>query len=191
MERKGTGFCVFDDNAKKPAERLARFCYVLPIDKLYKKDITIFTEIYSSHYENEPAKLGADSEMSVLIYDENGNRYFSKGGHIPNDEQLAKPVSAPFPGCGAAITSSSRNIEFAVKYLDFFYGEQGHLLSNFGVEGESYTTVDGKSIYTEAITKNENGLSMSQAMAMYQRAYSSGPFIQDVGYIEQYYALPQ
>ena len=32
---------------------------------------------------------------------------------------------------------------------------------------------------------------MSQALPLYVRAANEGPFIQDVRYIEQYYALPQ
>lgn len=102
-----------------------------------------------------------------------------------------KPVSSPFPGIGAAISTSSKNVELAVKYLDYFYGEEGSRLANFGVEGKSYTMVDGVPTYTETIMKNPDGLSVSQAMAMYQRAYSTGPFVQDKGYIEQYYALPE
>ena len=102
-----------------------------------------------------------------------------------------KPVSSPFPGIGAAISTSSKNVELAVKYLDYFYSEEGSRLANFGVEGKSYTMVDGVPTYTDVIMKNPDGLSVSQAMAMYQRAYSTGPFVQDKGYIEQYYSLSE
>lgn len=83
-----SGYYVFDNNAEKPIERLAKVCYVFPINRLHKKDITIVAEIDSSRYESELAKLGADSKMSILIYDESGNSYFSMGENIPQNEQL-------------------------------------------------------------------------------------------------------
>lgn len=35
---------------------MAEISYVLPLDRLYKKDITLFTQIDSSRYENELAE---------------------------------------------------------------------------------------------------------------------------------------
>ena len=125
---------------------------------------------------------GSDIKLGTLTYpvanaDSKGAKY--------------KAISLPYPGMGAAVTTSCKNPALAIKYLDYFYGEEGHILTNFGIEGKSYTMKDNKPTYTEEITKNPKGLSMSQAMAMYLRAYSSGPFVQDVGYIEQYYALDE
>ena len=88
LNKKHSGFYVFDNNAEKKVEKMAKLCYVLPLDRLYKKDITLFTQIDSSRYENELAKLGADTETSVLIYDESGKSYFSMGSRIPADKQL-------------------------------------------------------------------------------------------------------
>jgi putative aldouronate transport system substrate-binding protein len=39
--------------------------------------------------------------------------------------------------------------------------------------------------------KNPNKWTSAQAMSMYARSAMSGPFIQDKGYIMQYYELPQ
>mgnify|MGYP002615509160 FL=1 len=65
------------------------------------------------------------------------------------------------------------------------------MLNNFGIEGESYEMKDGYPTYTDVITKNPDGLAMSQALPLYVRAANEGPFVQDARYIEQYYALPQ
>ena len=65
------------------------------------------------------------------------------------------------------------------------------MLFNFGIEGESYTMVDGEPVYTEKITNNPEGLSMSAAMAMYMQSYNTGAFVQDKRYMEQYASLPQ
>ena len=62
---------------------------------------------------------------------------------------------------------------------------------NFGIEGESYTMVDGYPTYTELVTKNPDGLSMQQVLAQYTRSWADGPMVQDRRYMEQYAARPQ
>lgn len=92
---------------------------------------------------------------------------------------------------GAAITTQSKNVELAAKFLDYAYGDQGHLLFNFGIEGQSYTMVGGQPIYTDLILKNPNQLPPAQALALYSHAYTGGPFVGDKRYLLQYYALDQ
>jgi putative aldouronate transport system substrate-binding protein len=90
-----------------------------------------------------------------------------------------------------AISASCKNVEIAARFLDWGYSDAGHLYYNFGIEGESYTMQNGKAIYTNTVMNNPQGWSVGQAMAAYERAVYSGPFIQDEGYIEQYYSLPE
>lgn len=87
----------------------------------------------------------------------------------------------------AAITTACKYPEVAAKFLDYAYGEEGGLLFNFGVEGESYNMVDGYPTYTDKVMHNEEGLTKTNALMRYIRAAGSGPFIQDKRYIEQYY----
>lgn len=88
----------------------------------------------------------------------------------------------------AAISSSCENIEAAARLLDYAYSEEGHLLYNFGIEGESYEMTDGKAIFTEKVMNNPD-LSLAQSLSGYIRATYNGPFVQDGNYIDQYYAL--
>lgn len=88
---------------------------------------------------------------------------------------------------GAAITRDCKDPALAARFLDYSYSEEGYMLNNFGIEGESYNMVDGYPTYTELITKNPNGLSMAQSLPLYVRAANEGPFVQDKRYIEQYY----
>ncbi len=90
-----------------------------------------------------------------------------------------------------AISTGCKNIDAAIKYLDYGYSEEGRMLYNFGIEGKSYVMKDGYPTYTEEITNNPEGLSMTVALAKYTRSYSTGPFIQDKRYMEQYASLPQ
>src|SRR5699024_9977344 len=81
--------------------------------------------------------------------------------------------------------------EIAAKWLDYGYSEKGHMLFNFGVEGESYNIEDDYPKYSEVITENPDGLSMGEALALHTRASYNGPFVQDRKYQEQYQNLPQ
>lgn len=91
----------------------------------------------------------------------------------------------------AVITTSCKNPEVAMRFLDFAYGEEGYILYNFGVEGESFTYVDGVPTYTDLVMKNPDGLTIAQAMSKYCLAPINGPFVQAPEYIQQYYELPQ
>ncbi len=70
-------------------------------------------------------------------------------------------------GGGAAVTTACKTPVEAVRFLDFIYSEEGHMLANFGIENESYTFVNGESIYTDAILNNPDGLPLANAVAMY------------------------
>lgn len=99
--------------------------------------------------------------------------------------------SLPVTTTVAAITRDCKNKELCAKILDYGYSEEGRMLFNFGIEGESYNMVDGYPTYSDIITKNPDGLSMADALARYTVAYSEGAFIQDKRYMEQYAQLPQ
>ncbi len=98
-------------------------------------------------------------------------------------------AGSEFNNNGTAVTTACKYPELAVKYLDYMYGEDGHMLMNFGVEGKSYNMVDGKPVYTDLILNNPDGLAVNQAMAQWMMSYNVKSMIQDVGYITQYYAL--
>ncbi len=98
----------------------------------------------------------------------------------------------PYYGDGSvAITSANKHVVETVKLLDYGYSPEGGRLYNFGIEGTSYTMVSGKPTFTPEVMKNPKGLAPAQAMAMYCRSINNGPFVQDPGYIMQYYELPE
>ena len=120
------------------------------------------------------------------------------GAPYPTHKKGEKPwfgqASARF-GIKAGITTQCKDPELAMKWLDYGYSKEGHMLLNFGIEGVSYEWVekDGEKYpqYTNLITKNPDGLSMSQAFALYSQAGQGGNYRQDVRYLEQYAGLPQ
>lgn len=82
----------------------------------------------------------------------------------------------------AAITTSCKNVEAAARLLDYAYGEEGHMLANFGIEGLTYTMVNGYPTYTDMVKSN-----MDEVMSKYMRCSVNGAMIQDPRYLEQYY----
>ena len=102
-------------------------------------------------------------------------------GDRPMYGQLAEKASV-----GYFVTSACKNIAAAVKFLDYGFSDEGHMLYNFGIEGESYTMVDGYPKYTEDMTDNADGIAMSNQLAKYVMSVYGGPFVQDRRYFEQY-----
>lgn len=90
-----------------------------------------------------------------------------------------------------AITGTSKNVELAARFLDYGYSEEGHNFFNFGTEGVSYKMDNGYPKYTDLIMNNPEKLSLAQAMGLYIRGNTSGPFVQDTRYLEQYYTMKQ
>lgn len=88
----------------------------------------------------------------------------------------------------AAISSSSKNVEAAVRWLDYIYGKEGHMLANFGVEGQGYTMVKDYPTYTDAIMKAPEGARTIMGKYLYANAAK----VDDLRAFEQYsVSLPQ
>ena len=62
-----------------------------------------------------------------------------------------------------AVTTSCDDVENAVKWLNWWFTEEGTLAGNFGREGETYTMEDGTPIYTDLILHNPDGYSVWMA----------------------------
>ncbi|MBQ2889608.1 MAG: extracellular solute-binding protein [Clostridia bacterium] len=102
------------------------------------------------------------------------------------------PVSYPAsPYQAATISGQCKYPELAVKYMDYFYTEEGGLFSSFGVEGETYTMVDGEPVFTDLIMKNPDGLSVQETLGLYVKSGAKGAFESDNRYTLQYYELPE
>lgn len=112
-------------------------------------------------------------------------------GDYPEFGGMNMPIPGWMNAAHSAISAESKNKELAAEFLDFGYSDEGRMLYNFGIEGESYEMIDGYPTYTKLITNNPDGLSMSEALSLYTYAYDAGPTIQDKRYMEQYAQLPE
>ncbi len=67
------------------------------------------------------------------------------------DSYKASNVGKNMEYGNVAVTTSCKNIEMAVKWLNFLYTDAGSNLANWGIEGLNYETVDGKKQYLPAM----------------------------------------
>lgn len=66
------------------------------------------------------------------------------------------------------ISTSCKNPEAALRWLDYLFSPEGALLANYGVEGETYTLDAGQNpVYTELMTNHPDGLTFSEAVMSY------------------------
>lgn len=56
---------------------------------------------------------------------------------------------------GWAVSTSCEYPEEAFSYMDYFWSEEGRVLSNYGVEGEQYEYVDGEPIFTDEVLNGD------------------------------------
>lgn len=94
----------------------------------------------SAYNENEELlKTVPDFKFTAMLpVNKNG------AGFEEHQRALVKPD-------GWAISSASKNPEAAIRFMDWFYSEEGNRATNFGIEGESYTMVNGKPVFTDEV----------------------------------------
>lgn len=84
-------------------------------------------------------------------------------------------AAAQVSGYAAAISSQCEDLETAARYLDWFWSEEGILMSNFGIENVSYTVENGVPAFTDEIMNNPDGLDVNAAFGKYIRNYGAFP----------------
>ncbi|MCK9252047.1 MAG: extracellular solute-binding protein [Clostridiales bacterium] len=104
------------------------------------------------------------------------------------DKALFSQRQALVPGQLSVVTTSCKNPEIAVQFLNYGYTEPGDLLMQFGVEGKSFEMRDGKPYYTDLVLKNPDGLPFAQALSQYDFCPENGPYIQGGEFCFQSYS---
>jgi putative aldouronate transport system substrate-binding protein len=77
-------------------------------------------------------------------------------------------------GIGISITSKCEYPLEAFKLIDYLYSDDGKLLTNMGIEGVSYTMVNGQPQYTDVVLNDPTGLSPDAAHSKYAAYHSNG-----------------
>lgn len=63
----------------------------------------------------------------------------------------------PYTGNVLSITSKCENIIPLLKFFDFLYSEEGILLQNYGIEGDTYTLENDQPVFTSKIMNYKKG----------------------------------
>lgn len=189
-----------------------------PAEPGYKEFLSLFRQWYADGLlDKDVATVDSKVMDANITSGATGATWANSGGGIGKWTPILKGidakasiVAAPYPvlekgttpkfgqrdyaystGGMVAISATSKNAELAVKLLDYGYSEEGQLLFNFGIEGVSYTMENGSPKFTDLIMNNPDKLAPAQAMSLYIRGNTGGPFISDKRVSEQYLNLPE
>ena len=120
-----------------------------------------------------------DIRQAPMPLTSNGKRY---NYHV----DAARPVATE----GFGVTTKNKHLPETIKWLDYFYGEDGRVLMNLGIEGTTFTINNGEYVYTDLITNNPDGLPLDQAICKYTPAGASCRLFQDHRYWVQMMTYP-
>lgn len=113
-----------------------------------------------------------DSSMEIVAV----NPPISADG---SESKLATPTARLGGSAGAAVSTQCEHPEIAMAFLDYLFSDEGALLANYGIEGDTFEYVDGKPVFTEKVTNNPDGLSFSQTLSLYTCPSSNLSFYDD------------
>lgn len=150
---------------------------------LIDKDFTTKQDFVPSTTFTETGKTGAWNDIYYLLSVDKAQSKDTK--------YRAVAVPAPVKTVGEAlhlrqtnvrvgnahwvITKNCKDPVTAVKWLDYNYSPDGAMLAAYGIKDKTYTIgTDGKPAFNEFMTKNPDGLSLSQAMAKYVKPSVNG-----------------
>lgn len=188
----GEGFYVDDDGKVQfgPAQNAYKD-YLTTLNRWYKEGLL----------DPEFATINGAASQARVLDDQSGAFYGFIGGSIgpyldawaARGETNKKIVAAPFPVLKkgtepqytpyvarvtppqAVITTKAQNPEIIAGWLDYFYTRDGGMLSNFGIEGETYTMDGDMPVYTDEIAHNPDGLSVYEALSIHARPSGGKP----------------
>ncbi|MBE6992992.1 MAG: extracellular solute-binding protein [Ruminococcaceae bacterium] len=97
-----------------------------------------------------------------------------KGGKIPFDVDEDQEFTAGTPW---SITTDCEYPELMMQWCNYFYTDDGSLLCNYGIEGESFTiSENGDPVLSELVLDNPD---MSSTVALFMYCMDRGPFYRD------------
>ncbi|MBP1915901.1 extracellular solute-binding protein [Lederbergia galactosidilytica] len=146
------------------------------LNKLYSEKL-IEQNIYTIELANFLANGKDGKYASTAFYapvelfgEEAGEQYVGglplKG---PDGEQKFAQVANPVGHIGKfVLTNENPNPAATIRWVDYFYSDEGSRLFYMGVEGETYeVTDDGDYKYVDKITQSEDGISKDEQITNY------------------------
>jgi len=164
------------------------------INKLYNEELidpeymTNDTNVWIARLTNEVS--GACQDTTARAYSLGGQVKAANPGSDakflvvpppkgPTGIQMTTSQMQPIRGFTAISANSKYKVEIS-KLFDYFYGEEGNLLSNFGIEGLTYEMVNGEPKYTDVVLKDPQGRSILSMLNVY--GHREWAYAQDIRY---------
>lgn len=66
-----------------------------------------------------------------------------------------------------SISTQCSDPKLAIQYMDYLFSEKGHMLANYGIEGETYTMENGEPQFTDLILNNPQGFDWQLCQSLY------------------------
>ncbi|MBP1993677.1 extracellular solute-binding protein [Paenibacillus eucommiae] len=156
----------------------------IPADPRYKEVLQFVNKLYTEKLISEDifttdyAKFIAEGSKGAFgsIYGVDPTVTVKQEGFIgspaltgPHGDQLYAAVTSPLIWMGGLVlTDKNENPEATIRWLDYFYGEEGSRMFFMGFEGVTYNKADdGKLVYVDDIKNNKDGLNLDQAVSRY------------------------
>ena len=66
-----------------------------------------------------------------------------------------------------SISAQCSDPKLAIQYMDYLFSEEGHMLANYGIEGQTYTIENGEPQFTDLILNNPQGFDWQLCQSLY------------------------
>ena len=133
--------------------------------KWYKEEL-IDPEIFTRGGKSRDILLSGNVGGMTHDWPSTGNYNDSLAEDIPgfemkaiapmvNQNGVTKERIERYPGVGWSISSQAKDPVTIIKFMDFFFTEEGSDLMNWGIEGETYTVENGQKTFTDVVMNSE------------------------------------
>lgn len=180
VQNKGQLHTLIDED---PSSGDIRF---YPISEQYKEMLTYLNRLFEEELiEPNIYSLEVDQHLAhaaenrygavqfynpVELYGEEIGGQFIPGNALegPDGTKMYTGITSPLRSLGNfLITNENEHPEATLRWIDYFYTEEGMKMFFMGIEGVTYEETEDGPKLKEEITNNPDGLTLTQALAQY------------------------
>lgn len=196
-------FYVQDDQVKYAGMEQDYYDYVTLMSKWYA-DGLIDPDFLSRTTTTDPDNgliSSGDAGVwtaNVLMFDMYGDMVDDPNFAITGTSYPKKAADAPMmylneatvTNPGYTVTTACHDAETCLRWIDYWYSEEGTFLANYGLEGVSFEyDENGEPHLNETILQSEIGLPSSLTCSIY--ITSGGPYVNDCNRLQYYFGENQ
>lgn len=154
--------------------------YLQYLNKLYTQKL-VDQEVFTADIPKFTAKANQNLFGFAFIHNNNylgnyKNNFITLPSALegPNGDKLYSGIGSPVAGQCFFITKANKYPEATMRWVDYFYSDEGISLYFMGIEGVTWQNdSSGNPKYTDFVTKNPDGLLMEEVLGRYV-AWSGG-----------------